>query len=54
MEIRCVLLKKEQQEQLIQCGWIPKELDIVPDEQRLFFGGLDEGKNLKAIAVYAL
>ena len=54
MEIRCVLLKKEQQEQLIQCGWIPKELDIVPDEWRLFFGGLDEGKNLKAIAVYAL
>ncbi len=54
MEIQCVLLKKEQQEQLIQCGWIPKELDIVPDEWRLFFGGLDEEKNLKAIAVYAL
>ena len=54
MEIRCVLLKQEQQEQLIQCGWIPKELDIVPDEWRLFFGGIDEGKNLKAIAVYAV
>lgn len=54
MEIQCVLLKKEQQEQLIQCGWIPKELDIVPDEWRLFFGGIDEGKNLKAIAVYAV
>ena len=54
MEIQCVLLKKEQQEQLIQCGWIPKELDIVPDEWRLFFGGIDEEKNLKAIAVYAV
>lgn len=54
MEIQCVLLKKEQQEQLIQCGWIPKELDIVPDEWRLFFGGIDEGKNLKAIAVYVV
>lgn len=54
MKIRCVLLKEEQQEQLIQCGWIPEELDIVPDERRLFFGGIDEGKKLKAVAVYAL
>lgn len=54
MEIRCVLLKKEQQEQLMRSGWIPAELDVVPDERRLFFGGIDEGKKLKAIAVYAL
>ena len=54
MEIQCVLLKKAQQDQMIQRGWITKELDIVPDEWRLFFGGLDEEKNLKAIAVYAL
>lgn len=54
MEIRCIILKKEQQEQMIRCGWIPKELDIVPDESRLFFGGIDEDKRLKAIAVYSL
>lgn len=53
MEIRCILLQKEQQKRLIQCGWIPNDLEIVLNEQTLFFGSLDEENHLRAIAVFS-
>lgn len=52
MDIRCVVLSAEQQEILFRNGWIPEELDLVTDQNTLFFGGIDEAKNLQAIAVY--
>lgn len=54
MEIRCVVLTEKQQRALLQNGWIPKELEIIPDEKRLFFGGIDERNNMRGIAVYRL
>lgn len=53
MDIRCIVLKKEQQEALFQNGWIPKEFDLEAGGETLFFGGIDEKKNLNAIAVYS-
>lgn len=54
MEIQCSILQKEQQLQLLQNGWLPEELEIDPDENRLFFGGVDAQSRLVALAVYHL
>lgn len=54
MEIQCSILQEEQQLQLLQNGWLPEELEIEPDEDRLFFGGVDAQSRLIALAVYHL
>ena len=52
MELRCVVLNKEQQRQIRECGWIPEDLDFVP-EKSIFFGGMTKEKKLAAVAVYS-
>lgn len=53
MDIRCTVLMKKQYDQLIENGWIPEELDVVPDKYTAVFGAVDQQNNLLAVAVFS-
>ena len=52
MELQCIVLSEEQQKQAQECGWIPDDLDFVP-EKSIFFGGMTKEKQLAALAIYS-
>lgn len=52
MELQCMVLSEEQQRQVQECGWIPDNLDFVP-EKSIFFGGMTEEQQLAALAIYS-
>lgn len=53
LDIRCTVIKNEQYQQLMDKGWIPSDLDVVPDKYTALFATVDKQNNLLAVAVFS-